>query len=284
MKLAEIREELKSLFEKGGIERPLYTADLIIASEVGCDRSLFAIQGGREVGDGTAHKIYKKAAERMERVPLSYILGEAEFYGRVFKVGPGVLIPRPETELLVEALLELAPAAAVFADWCTGSGCIAVTLMSENPLLENCLAVDSEEDALKWARKNAELNGLAGKIDFRLNSDPDELKIADSSFDFLVANPPYIPTRELPTLMKDVREYEPRAALDGGPEGDDTALMLLRKLTSKVKPGGFFALETAGRKQIERLKSEAPLSLEIEREICDYNGILRHIIWRKAAI
>ena len=136
-------------------------------------------------------------------------LHEAEFYGYSFKVGRGVLIPRPETELLVEEALRLFPrgTAARFADWCTGSGCIAAALLLENPAL-SALGVDKSRSALKWAAINRKLHGLEERFELLRNAEPSLAPVADGSLDFIVTNPPYIPRRELDGLMSEVRDYE----------------------------------------------------------------------------
>ena len=149
MRLQELRRRARSLLVSSGAARPEYSADLILASALGLPRAAL-LWKDCEVPQDKLARAESMTARRASGVPLSYVLHEAEFYGYSFKVGRGVLIPRPETELLVEEALRLFPrgTAARFADWCTGSGCIAAALLLENPAL-SALGVDKSRSALK---------------------------------------------------------------------------------------------------------------------------------------
>lgn len=172
--------------------------------------------------------------------PLPYLTGRQEFYGLAFEVSPVVLIPRPETELLVERALEWLgshPGRRRAADVGTGSGCIAVSLASRVPDL--CiLAVDRSWDALQVARRNAALNEVTQQITFLQG---DLLSAAAGPFNLVCANLPYIPSHTLPTLP--VAEFEPHLALDGGPDGLDAIRALLADAPRWLAPGGLLLLE-----------------------------------------
>ncbi len=177
MKLSELRSECVEILLREGIERPFYTVDLIISRVLGIEKALLITKGGMEIPAQKCVGILSMTGERSRRVPLSYILGEAEFYGRPFEVGEGCLIPEPETELLVEEMLRACPNASMFADWCTGSGCIGITLLLENDKLSG-YGIDSSQNALNWAVLNTNKYNLNSRFVLILNSDPSVCSIA----------------------------------------------------------------------------------------------------------
>jgi release factor glutamine methyltransferase len=178
-------------------------------------------------------------ARRLEGEPVAYIVGEKEFYGRMFKVTPDVLIPRPETELLVESALKCLPNdhPARILDIGTGSGCIALSLALERP---DCLvtAVDLSAQALTIAQENAHC--LHAQVRLLQSNLFDSL--GDTRFDLIVSNPPYIPARDPHLRQGDVR-FEPKQALSSGPEGLDTLKPLVQSAPDHLEPGGWLMLE-----------------------------------------
>ncbi|MBI3421112.1 MAG: peptide chain release factor N(5)-glutamine methyltransferase [Candidatus Sungbacteria bacterium] len=193
-------------------------------------------------------ELHKLVRERASGKPLAYTLGEAWFYGRRFMVSPDVLIPRPATEDLIATSLEVIDSLygakgrpLVIGDIGTGSGCIAITLLLERPAaIEKIIAVDISPVAVVVAKKNADLYGLKSKIDFRLGDMLSPLKA--EKVDLLVCNPPYVPTAELesqPVVETRGLSFEPRLALDGGPDG--------LVFVSQIKKSGIPAvIETVG--------------------------------------
>lgn len=279
MLFRELRRLCVEKLTECAVERPFYEADLIAAKCLGVDKNMLITKYDDEISPHVCAEIFSMVELRCERKPLSYILGEAEFYGRVFEVGSGVLIPRPETELLVEAILRIAPDARYFADWCTGSGCIGVTLLLENHGLKG-VGVDASPDALRYAAANVKKYGLDTRFELIQNSDPAQL-VFDTQFDFIAANPPYIASCEMDGLMRDVRDYEPAMALDGGDEGLDLYKCFFEIFPAMIKEGGFCAFETGGTMQAERLLELAPPMFVPFEKIYDYSGALRHLIWQK---
>jgi len=277
LKIISIRETLINCFLKAGIERPNYTADIIISNVLSISRAKLITKMQDELSEQNIKNIFLMSEERLQKRPLSYILGESEFYGRIFKVGEGCFIPRPETELLIEALLSLAPNAELFADWCTGSACIGITLLLENPKYKG-YGIDSSDAALKWAQKNANLYSLNERITFICEQSPSKCTIKENSLDFIISNPPYIPTSKTEGLMKDVRDYEPREALDGGEEGIDVLLKIVNNAPRLLKPAGYIALETDGDEQIEKIIECISADFKIIKKIYDYNNIMRHLV------
>jgi release factor glutamine methyltransferase len=178
---------------------------------------------------------------RTTREPVAYLLGTREFYGRPFAVQPGVLIPRPETELLVDVALEWVEAigATTVADVGTGSGCIAVTLALESPGL-SVIATDRSSDALAIAKANAGVLGAADAITWH---ETDLLAGINGLLDLIVSNPPYVPERDRDSLSVDVREFEPSQALFAGADGLDVISRLIPQAIFRLRPGGALIME-----------------------------------------
>ena len=171
--------------------------------------------------------------------PLPYVIGEWYFMNETYEVGPDCLVPRPETEHLVEKLVSLCPVNGIFADLCTGSGCVAVSALSMRPDL-SAVAFDVSEKALEIARRNAARNGVSERITFicsdLMKEEPDGL------YDVIAANPPYVAARVIDGLSSEVK-HEPRIALDGGPDGLDFYRRFDSVLPGHVKPGGALVFE-----------------------------------------
>ncbi len=190
----------------------------------------------------TSEDDYNKAVARLEKgEPLAYILGEWYFYDETYKVSPDCLIPRPETEHLVEWLINNLPKNSVFADLCTGSGCIAISTLAHRPDLI-AVAVDISEKALEIAKKNAILNSVSDRITFICSDVINDTSLGESQFDVIVSNPPYIQSEVIDTLSVQVKN-EPKIALDGGNDGLDFYRVLYTKYKKNVKVGGAIICE-----------------------------------------
>jgi len=233
---------------QAGIDTHRLDAQLLLVWALKCRREDLAREP-EQLLTGREQLIYEKAISlRTQRRPLPYITGEAWFYGRPFKINRAVLIPRPETEMLVEAAREICrgESAPILADIGTGSGCLAVTLALEISEAQ-VWATDLSGDALKLARKNVVRYALEERVT-QLRGDllaplPPELRCA-----VIVSNPPYIPEAEISDLQPEVRDYEPRLALSGDGEAtglDGTVLhrRLLLEAPPYLKPGGWLLLE-----------------------------------------
>lgn len=185
---------------------------------------------------------YNAALSRLERgEPLAYILGEWYFYDERYKVSPNCLIPRPETEHIVDELIRVLPKNARFADLCTGSGCIAISVLCHRPDV-TALAVDISDKAIAIAKENAILNGVSDRISFIcadiLNNEP----LGAEKFDAISSNPPYICSEIIDTLDEQVKK-EPRIALDGGNDGLDFYRVIFNRYIKNVKRGGMIICE-----------------------------------------
>ena len=216
---------------------------------------------------------------RLLHEPIAYITGRKEFWSLDFAVGPGTLIPRPETETLIgEALREMPDRGVGYRvlDLGTGSACLLVALLKEFPGATG-VGLDSSELALSWARRNAKQHALEGRCEL-IRGDWDA---AVGAFDLIVCNPPYIATAELASLMPDIRDYEPLAALDGGPDGLDAYRMIGSLLLRHLSPAGAALLEIgAGQHQVVASIVEAQ-DLHIARAAKDLAGIARCLVIRR---
>jgi len=220
---------------------------------------------------------------RLKREPLQYIVGNCEFYGFEFAVSPAVLIPRPETELLVEQVFELAKNFPVpqIIDLGTGSGCIAITLTKLLPQAQ-LVAVDISAEALAAAKSNAQKHGVAERIDFRVCDFTQTAAFSpDEKFDLIVSNPPYVLENERPALQLEVRDWEPAAALYVGGDGLNYYRCILDNCKKHLRSGGWAACEMASQRStaIEKLFREAGLNnVQI---IQDLAGFDRHVLGQK---
>ena len=181
-------------------------------------------------------------SRRAAREPLAYITGRREFWSLSFAVGPGVLIPRPDSETLIETLLRLRSdrtAPLSILDLGTGSGCLLIAALTEYPNATGA-GIDSSPDALRWAVTNLAAHHLAARAALIETAWPEE---ARPGFDVILSNPPYIPTAEIETLEPEVSRFEPRAALDGGADGLDAYRALAPRIARLLKPSGLAILE-----------------------------------------
>ncbi|MDB5308860.1 MAG: prmC [Gemmataceae bacterium] len=219
---------------------------------------------------------------RVDGWPVAYLVGSREFYLLPFEVSPAVLVPRPETETLVaEALRLLKPVAGpAVLDLGTGSGCIAVSIAHQKKDAR-ATAVDISPDALDVASRNAERHGVAGRVRF-LQGDLFAAVPAGTVFDLVVSNPPYVTPAELAALAPDVRDHEPRLALDGGPDG----LAFYRRIAAGVgpflKPGGWVLVEIGATQDqtVRALFAERP-ELEVGKILKDAAGLPRVVCAKK---
>lgn len=182
---------------------------------------------------------------RVNREPMAYIYAGQEFYGRMFEVTPAVLIPRPETEIIIEAALSLLPnqARALVADIGTGSGCLAITIACERPLAR-IVATDVSHRALEIAQRNARRHEVDARVALAAGDLlPPHVAASDPAFDLIVSNPPYVPEGDQPSLAPEVRDYEPAGALFAGPDGLDVIRRLIPLSAERLKPGGYLIFE-----------------------------------------
>jgi len=229
-----------------GSESPRLDAELLAAYALGLRRIDLYLQFDRVLSSDEVGEIRELVRRRGGGEPIAYITGVRDFYSRRFTVTPAVLIPRPETETLVQCALEVARERGVtsIADLGTGSGCVAVTLALELPGV-HVLAVDASEEALVVARGNAAAHGVADRVTFVHGSWADALT---SPVQLVVSNPPYVTSAELDAVARDIREHEPRGALDGGADGLDAYRALVASLPPALGAGASIVLEVDPRR------------------------------------
>jgi release factor glutamine methyltransferase len=271
-------EELK----KAKVKFPELAADLLLGFIAGCDR-VRILSHPEVIISGKIREDYKNLiARHASGEPLHYVTGEREFYDLPFRVTPAVLIPRPETELLVEktiALMKSYPGPARFLDIGTGSGCISIAVAHEVPSATGW-AVDISSAALGVARQNAHRHGVAQRIHF-LQGDLLESFLPNSFFDFILSNPPYVPLRECDNLPSDVRNYEPHLALFGGTTGLEIYSRVIPKVTAHLAFGGYLLMEL-GIGQAETVREFAKKAgLFVETILNDLQNIPRCLVARK---
>jgi len=222
---------------------PRMAAETLMMFALGCDRAHLFAHPERSLTQDEQLKFEDAVAQRASGKPLQYITGVQEFWGLEFVVNPAVLIPRPETEHLVEATLERMRASGMgnsrLIDVGTGSGCVALALASELPNAE-VEAVDISFVALEVARTNAQRLGLAARVKLY---ESDLLARAGGGYDFIVSNPPYVGRCESDKVQKEVREHEPDVAVFGGEHGLDIYRRLIPQAWEKLKSGGWLLME-----------------------------------------
>jgi release factor glutamine methyltransferase len=244
-------------FRARGIESPRLDAELLLCRALGATRIQLIVDAKRPLAEGELAAMRELVKRRRAREPMAYILGEREFYGRTFRVDKRVLVPRPDTETLVGVALSRTRAVSLSMralDLCTGSGCVAITLARERPT-SMVFACDVSGDALAVARENALRLGaynvafrqgdLFSAVEPRRCAGPVSGERADllRRFDVVTANPPYVPTGDLPSLMADVRDHEPRLALEGGADGLAVVRRIVADAPARLVGGGVLAVE-----------------------------------------
>jgi release factor glutamine methyltransferase len=228
---------------RAGVEPALREAEWLLLYILDTTRAVLYSRSDRELTDSQARLLSTAVSRRCARVPLQHILGDTEFYGLRFMVSPGVLIPRPETETLVENVVDEFKQRdhPSILDVGTGSGAIAIAVAGSLPSA-TCVATDLSREALSVAASNVRLNGVSDRVRL-VRADLLSAFRPGRPFDALVSNPPYIASGDIPGLQPEVRDHDPLLALDGGPDGYRFYRTLLPKATHMIRAGGLLALE-----------------------------------------
>jgi release factor glutamine methyltransferase len=262
--------DLAPRLKAAGVPDALFEAELITRAAGGLSRAQYL--AGEALDDEAERRARSLADRRLQREPTAYVTGYREFYGRLFRVTPDVLIPRPETELLVDVVLaELREVpSAVVADVGTGSGCIATSIALERPKGGRTIAIDRSVAALAVATENARHHRAA--VACVLGDLAAPLRQAD----IIVANLPYIPSAEIADLQREVRDWEPRIALDGGIDGLALVRRLVEDCASRLRPS-FLALEIGlGQAQevADLLQSRGDGAMEIHKDLAGIERVV----------
>jgi release factor glutamine methyltransferase len=242
-------------FRARGLETPRLDAEVLLAHASSSTRIQLIVNAKSPLGPEKLGRFREMVKRRRAREPTAYILGAREFYGRAFRVDRRVLVPRPDTEALVEVALDRTRPLSMSMralDLCTGSGCVALTLARERPT-SSVIAADVSEDALAVARDNAARLG-AYNVAIRRGDLFDALDPA-LRFDLVTGNAPYISSSEISTLAPDVRDFEPRLALDGGDDGLAVVRRIVQSAPEYLRSAGVLAVEVG--------KGQAPIVAEL---------------------
>ena len=252
MNYRECFEKGKGALADAGIEEAALDARLLLEHICGTDRNTLLVHGDRTVSPEEEKQYLDAVERRSRRIPLQQITGQQEFMGLPFWVNSNVLIPRQDTEVLVEEVLKHTHDGMRILDMCTGSGCILISILHYSNDCEG-LGVDISSPALEVAEENAErlLSGRTGVSARFLQSDLFEA--VDGKYDILVSNPPYIRSAVVDTLMPEVKDYEPRIALDGEEDGLVYYRRILSDCKKNLKKGGMLFFEI-GYDQAEAVK------------------------------
>ena len=264
--------------EQAEVENAAANAEWMMADVIGCTRPALPLHWAKPLELAQIQRWQSLLTGRTNRIPLQHLLGTAQFCGLEFEVNRSVLVPRPETELLAEAAWVVAAVkeSAVILDVGTGSGCLAVAVAvhAKETIVH---ALDVSPAALNMARANAERHGVADRITFH---EGDALRALPSVglFDVIVSNPPYIPSLEIESLQVEVRDHDPRLALDGGADGLDFYRSLARHGLSRLQPDGRLLLEVGDGQAgavVELITAQGGRVLEV---LPDLNNIERIVV------
>ena len=275
--VAQARRALAGKFRAAGIGAPELDARVLIGHALGLDHAGLAAAANRPISDVAAMQIERLAARRLAGEPVARILGQKEFWSLPLLVTPAVLVPRPETETLVELALTLMDRDRArrprIADLATGSGAILLALLSELPKAHG-IGTDIDRQALAVARANARQLGLDGRATFLAS---DYGAALAGPFDLIVSNPPYVASADIAMLAPEVREHDPHHALDGGPDGLAAYRAIATDAPRLLKPGGHLVVEIgAGQEQaVGDLFAASGLAIGETRH--DLSGIIRAV-------
>lgn len=273
MNYREAFETGKGTLAAAGIEEAGLDARLLLEEICGTDRNTLLVHGGRNVTEEEMAQYKEMLEKRSAHIPLQQIIGRQSFMGLDFYVDENVLIPRQDTELLVEEALQELHDGMRILDLCTGSGCILLSLLKYSNDCEG-IGADISEDALKVAERNRVQLGLENAAFVK----SDLFEAVEGKFDMLVSNPPYICSDVIDTLMPEVREHEPRLALDGSADGLRFYRRILADCGAYLKPGGMLFFETGydQGEAVKRLMEENGfLEVEVKK---DYGGLDRVVL------
>lgn len=238
--IAESLRDATQILQNAGVPEARREAGSLLSYVIGKDRTFLIAHAENEIDDPGADQFRDVIERRAAGEPLQYITGTQDFFGREFRVTTDVLIPRPETELLVEAALEVSKRPKLICDVGTGSGCIALTLLCELNSTR-AVAVDRSPAALEVARFNAQKLTVTDRVEFVVSDCFDSLDMR--AFDLIVSNPPYVSSGVMAGLQREVRDHEPLIALSPGPDGLSIIRRLIQESPKFLNPTGHLIME-----------------------------------------
>ncbi|HEX4381462.1 MAG TPA: peptide chain release factor N(5)-glutamine methyltransferase [Myxococcales bacterium] len=263
---------------KKGVENPRLDAELLLAKALNVDRVRLYIDTDKPLGADELARFKPMVQRRGAREPVAYILGVREFYGRPFAVGPGVFIPRPETELLVQLALEAIPPDARVLDLCAGSGAVGVSIAFTRPQAQVDL-VELSRDAAVFTRQNVEKHAPGRANVFE--GDLFAALPAGKRYHAVVSNPPYVPLRDKPTLARELLDHEPALALFSGDDGLSALKRIVPEAPAWLEPGGFFGVEIdppQAAAVVALCEAAGLTGIRVQRDLA---GLDRHVVARR---
>ncbi len=270
-------------FQERGIDSPRATAELLLADVLDLARLDLYLQFDRPLSAGELAAFKTRVKRRVAGEPVAYIVGMKGFWKSEFAVSPDVLVPRPDTELLLEKTLSLLPeeGAARVLELGTGSGALILSVAMERRQAA-CFASDLSCAAALQARANANAHDLSGRVSFVVGHWFDPFRAQHLPFDLILSNPPYIPTADIDDLQPEIREYEPKSALDGGLDGLDCLRHIIGEACHHLKPSGHLLLEMGHdqRKPVADIIESCGLYEEVHF-FDDYGGNNRIVVMKK---
>lgn len=280
-RLLDILENTSRFFASKGLENARLQAELLLAAVLGVKRLDLYLQFERPLHSSEVDRYREYVRQRLQRVPVQYITGVAAFRHLELTVTPAVLIPRPETEVLVDVALELLPEGGRVLDLCCGSGAVALSLAQEAAAAA-VVAADVSAAALEVAKANGQRCGLAGRVEWHCGDLFTPLRDTEP-FDLVAANPPYVRHGDLAQLAPEVRDYEPHLALDGGEDGLVYYRRIAQEAADFIRPGGHLLLEVGEGQSaaVEDLLARSARLTEVQIRL-DLNQIPRVVVARAA--
>lgn len=278
MTFREAEQKGEKLLESAGIADAKIDAWLLLEMVAKIDRSFYFTHANAFVEPEVLNEYERVLEKRAEHVPLQYITGEQEFMGMTFKVNSNVLIPRQDTEVLVEEVLKALEPGMEVLDVCTGSGCILLSILKNAPTVRGT-GSDVSKQALLVAKENARLHGLEAEW-VRGNL----FDNVSGRFDVIVSNPPYIPQAQIPTLMPEVQLFEPLAALDGGVDGLDFYRRIAALAPEYLKEDGllFFEIGCDQAEDVRRIITESGFAeLSVEKDLAGLERVVKGRLRRR---
>lgn len=278
MTVLKIIQKSSEFLAKKGIDSPRLQSELIVSHVLNLPRLQLYLNFDKQVSEKDAALIRDLVIQRGKRIPLQYILGYTEFFGINIKIDRRALIPRPETEILVETSLDIIKDihSPVVLDFGTGSGCISIAIATKRDDTR-IVAIDTSKEAIELATENAAGSNTSGRIQFLLSDGFAEIP-KDLKFDLIVSNPPYIPSEEIPSLQPEITGHEPVIALDGGKDGLKFYRYLAENAGNFLKEDRFMALELGCGQAGLVSEILTKNKWEVLKIIRDYNKIERVIV------
>jgi len=271
----------RHLLEEAGIDSARLDASVLLAHVLEVSNGQVTILAEKQLNNEQIEAFNALVARRQQSEPIAYILGKKEFWSLDFCVTRDTLIPRPDTETLVEAALKRMPGSAkpiTLLDIGTGTGCLLIALLKEFPGARG-VGSDNSERALQVAKENAKRHNVDQRAEFTLSHWCDAI---DGTFDLILSNPPYIALNDLASLMPDVARFEPHAALFAGNDGLDAYRALAPQIAARLNPGGYTLLEVGQGQAKEVIKFLRNEGLEVEAPVKDLAGVERCVVGKKA--